>query len=135
MEIFAEDKVARILEVRQGLQRVELVSGERAYVLTEILGESKVGDHVVVNKAAVNLDLDGVDAIVDIGVTNRGIAAGIGLVAGHPPPGISEMLLDQGHQRRRCALAKPVAEHDLWRIGPGGRRHRMAVDQNGIAMA
>lgn len=57
MEIFAEDTVARILEVRQGLQRVELVSGERAYVLTEILGESKVGDHVVVNKAAVNLDL------------------------------------------------------------------------------
>ena len=57
MELFAEDSVARILEVRNGVQRVELKSGERAYVLTDLLGESSIGDRVVINKAAINLAL------------------------------------------------------------------------------
>lgn len=57
MDLFAEDVVAQILEVRKGLQRVELESGERAYVLTAFLGESMVGDRVVINKSAINLGL------------------------------------------------------------------------------
>jgi Protein of unknown function (DUF3866) len=39
------------------LQRVELDSGRRAYVLTELIGTVAVGDRVVVNTTAVDLEL------------------------------------------------------------------------------
>ncbi len=42
---------------REGLQRVELESGRRAYVLTGLIGPVAVGDRVVVNTTAVDLDL------------------------------------------------------------------------------
>jgi hypothetical protein len=48
--------VTEILEQRRGLQRV-LVEGERAYVLTEQIGEVAVGDEVVFNTTAVDLGL------------------------------------------------------------------------------
>lgn len=48
--------MTEILEQRAGLQRV-LVDGERAYVLTEQVGDVAVGDEVVVNTTAVDLGL------------------------------------------------------------------------------
>ncbi len=42
---------------RRGLQRVELDSGRRAYVLTELIGPVTAGDRVVVNTTAVDLGL------------------------------------------------------------------------------
>ena len=49
--------VATMLEEREGLQRVELDDGERAYVLVELVGPVAVGDEVVVNTTAVELGL------------------------------------------------------------------------------
>ena len=46
----------RIRAERPGLQRVE-VDGERAYVLTQLIGPVAVGDRVVVNTTAVDLGL------------------------------------------------------------------------------
>jgi hypothetical protein len=48
--------VTAVLSERPGLQRVE-VEGEQAYVLTELIGPVAVGDRVVVNTTAVDLDL------------------------------------------------------------------------------
>jgi len=48
--------VTTILEERAGLQRVE-VDGEKAYVLTELIGPVAVGDRVVMNTTAVDLGL------------------------------------------------------------------------------
>ena len=48
--------VTEILEERTGLQRV-LVGDERAYVLTGQIGTVAVGDEVVMNTTAVDLDL------------------------------------------------------------------------------
>lgn len=42
---------------REGLQRVALDSGRRAYVLTKVIGAVAVGDAVVVNTTAVDLGL------------------------------------------------------------------------------
>lgn len=56
MPRFATGTVETILEERSGLQRV-LVDGERAYVLTGLIGEVAVGDEVVVNTTAVELGL------------------------------------------------------------------------------
>jgi hypothetical protein len=48
--------VTTVLSERVGLQRVE-VDGERAYVLTQLIGPVAVGDRVVVNTTAVELGL------------------------------------------------------------------------------
>jgi hypothetical protein len=53
---FRTGAVTELLEERPGLQRV-LVDGERAYVLTQLIGEVAVGDRVVVNTTAVDLGL------------------------------------------------------------------------------
>jgi hypothetical protein len=49
--------VTAVLLERPGLQRVELDSGRRAYVLTQLIGPVRVGDPVVVNTTAVELGL------------------------------------------------------------------------------
>jgi hypothetical protein len=48
--------VTSILSERPGLQRVQ-VDGERAYVLTQLIGTVAVGDRVVMNTTAVELGL------------------------------------------------------------------------------
>jgi hypothetical protein len=48
--------VTSVLSERPGLQRVE-VDGERAYVLTQLIGTVAVGDRVVINTTAVELGL------------------------------------------------------------------------------
>ena len=53
---FRTGVVTSILEERKGLQRVE-VDGERAYVLTELMGQVAIGDRVVMNTTAVELGL------------------------------------------------------------------------------
>jgi hypothetical protein len=53
---FRTGRVTRIVSERAGLQRIE-VDGERAYVLTRLIGEVAVGDRVVVNTTAVELGL------------------------------------------------------------------------------
>jgi len=54
---FSTHAVRALLSERKGLQRVELDSGRRAYVLTELIGTVAVGDRVVVNTTAVDLEL------------------------------------------------------------------------------
>jgi hypothetical protein len=49
--------VTAVLSERPGLQRVELDSGRRAYVLTALIGPVSVGDPVVVNTTAVERGL------------------------------------------------------------------------------
>lgn len=49
--------VSAILEERRGLQRVLVGDGERAYVLTDQVGDVAVGDEVVFNTTAVDLGL------------------------------------------------------------------------------
>ena len=56
MPSFRTGEVAEILEERPGLQRIT-VDGERAYVLTQLIGDVAVGDRVVVNTTAVDLGL------------------------------------------------------------------------------
>ncbi len=56
MPSFRTGVVEEILEERPGLQRV-LVEGDRAYVLTQLIGRVAVGDRVVMNTTAVELDL------------------------------------------------------------------------------
>lgn len=56
MPTFRTGTVTAILQEREGLQRVE-VDGQRAYVLTELTGPVAVGDRVVMNTTAVDLDL------------------------------------------------------------------------------
>lgn len=56
MTTFRSGAVDEILEERSGLQRV-LVAGERAYVLTDLVGPVAIGDEVVVNTTAVDLGL------------------------------------------------------------------------------
>jgi len=46
-----------MISEREGLQRVSLGSGRRAYVLTALVGPVSVGDSVVVNTTAVDLGL------------------------------------------------------------------------------
>jgi Protein of unknown function (DUF3866) len=53
---FRTGAVTAILAERAGLQRVE-VDGERAYVLTGLIGPVAVGERVVVNTTAVDLGL------------------------------------------------------------------------------
>jgi hypothetical protein len=53
---FRTGTVTELLEERDGLQRA-LVDGERAYVLTQLVGTVAVGDEVVVNTTAVDLGL------------------------------------------------------------------------------
>ncbi|MGH9281984.1 MAG: DUF3866 family protein, partial [Acidimicrobiales bacterium] len=57
MPTFSTHVVAEVLTEREGLQRVRLDSGRRAYVLTGLIGPVAVGDAVVVNTTAVDLDL------------------------------------------------------------------------------
>lgn len=56
MPSFRSGTVTAILQKRPGLQRVQ-VDGERAYVLTDVIGPVAVGDRVVMNATAVDLDL------------------------------------------------------------------------------
>src|SRR5690349_13231397 len=52
--------VSEVLEARPGLQRVLVdlgAGGERAYVLTQLVGPVTAGDRVVVNTSAVELGL------------------------------------------------------------------------------
>lgn len=49
--------VTAIRSERAGLQRVDLDSGRKAYVLTQLIGPVAVGDRVVVNTTAVDLGL------------------------------------------------------------------------------
>lgn len=56
MPSFKSGTVTRILSERAGLQRVE-VDGERAYVLTRLIGDVAEGDRVVVNTTAIDLAL------------------------------------------------------------------------------
>jgi hypothetical protein len=53
--------VVEIIETRAGLQKVRVDLGgdapERAYVLCQLIGEVEIGDDVVVNTTAVELDL------------------------------------------------------------------------------
>jgi hypothetical protein len=53
---FRTGVVTAILSERTGLQRVD-VDGERAYVLTQLVGSVAVGDRVVMNTTAVDLGL------------------------------------------------------------------------------
>jgi len=60
MPSFRTGTVLRVLEARDGLQRVEVDLGsgpEAAYVLTQLTGDVAVGDRVVVNTTAVELGL------------------------------------------------------------------------------
>ena len=54
---FSTTRVTAVLVEREGLQRVELDSGRRAYVLTQLIGAVAVGDRVLVNTTAVELGL------------------------------------------------------------------------------
>ena len=56
MPAYKSGRVDEILAERPGIQRV-LVHGERAYVLTQLIGSVQVGDRVVMNTTAVELDL------------------------------------------------------------------------------
>lgn len=56
MPSYRTGTVDQILEERPGLQRV-LVDGERAYVLTQLIGTVSTGDPVVMNTTAVDLRL------------------------------------------------------------------------------
>lgn len=57
MPRFSTHVVVALLSEREGLQRVSLDSGRRAYVLTQLVGSVAVGDAVVVNTTAVDLGL------------------------------------------------------------------------------
>ncbi len=61
MPTFRTGEVVGIIGARPGLQRVEVDLGgeaaERAYVLTQLVGPVSVGDRVVLNTTAVDLDL------------------------------------------------------------------------------
>ncbi len=57
MPSFRRATVEEIHLERPGLQRVGLVGGERAYVLTQLIGDVAVGDDVIVNTTAVDLGL------------------------------------------------------------------------------
>ena len=56
MPSFRTGVVTSVLAERRGLQKVE-VDGERAYVLTQLIGTVAVGDRVVINTTAVDLAL------------------------------------------------------------------------------
>lgn len=56
MPSYRTGTVTAIISERPGMQRVE-VDGERAYVLTELIGSVAVGDRVVMNTTAVELGL------------------------------------------------------------------------------
>lgn len=57
MPSFSTHIVTDLISEREGLQRVALDSGRRAYVLTQVIGAVAVGDPVVVNTTAVDLGL------------------------------------------------------------------------------
>ncbi|HSH23230.1 MAG TPA: DUF3866 family protein, partial [Acidimicrobiales bacterium] len=57
MPSFSTHVVTTVLSEREGLQRVALDSGRRAYVLTGLVGPVAVGDPVVVNTTAVDVGL------------------------------------------------------------------------------
>jgi hypothetical protein len=57
MPSFRTAVVTGLLEEREGLQRVALDSGRRAYALTSLIGPVAAGDRVVVNTTAVDLGL------------------------------------------------------------------------------
>ena len=77
----------------------------------------------------INLDLHGMDAGAGLAMMPRGVAAGIRGIARHAPAGLGEMILDRLHDGGIGAVAVTIAQHDLRRPRPGGRWHRMAIDQ------
>lgn len=56
MPSYRTGSVTAVISERPGLQRVE-VDGERAYVLTQLVGPVALGDRVVINTTAVELGL------------------------------------------------------------------------------
>jgi hypothetical protein len=54
---FSTRVVTAVTAEREGLQRVDLDDGRRAYVLTQLVGPVAAGDRVVVNTTAVDLGL------------------------------------------------------------------------------
>jgi len=82
MPTFSTAVVAAITTEREGLQRVDLDNGRRAYVLTQLIGPVAAGDRVVVNTTAVDLDLgSGGWDVVHWNLSREGwSAAGGGLV-------------------------------------------------------
>lgn len=57
MPSFTVATVVEVTETRPGLQRVRLGDGSRAYVTTQLVGPVAVGDEVVINTTAVELEL------------------------------------------------------------------------------
>jgi hypothetical protein len=57
MPTFSTAVVTAIAGERDGLQRIDLDNGRRAYVLTQLIGPVEAGDRVVVNTTAVDLGL------------------------------------------------------------------------------
>ena len=57
MPRFSTATVTEVLSERDGLQRVALDTGRRAYALTALVGPVSTGDRVVVNTTAVDLGL------------------------------------------------------------------------------
>lgn len=57
MPSFRSARIASIDHARRGYQRVTLDDGDRAYVLTQLIGPVSVGDRVIVNTTAVDLGL------------------------------------------------------------------------------
>lgn len=57
MPSFRTLHVTELIAQRPGLQRVRLDDGSRAYALTQLIGTVEIGDQVVVNTTAVDLDL------------------------------------------------------------------------------
>ena len=57
MPRFKSATVTDIIEQRDGLQKVQLDDGSRAYALTDVVGRPQIGDVVVVNTIAVDLAL------------------------------------------------------------------------------
>ena len=57
MPTFCEATVAKVTDKRAGLCRVLLDDGSQAYALTQLTGPVSVGDRVVINTTAVELDL------------------------------------------------------------------------------
>ena len=57
MPSFRQATVREVLAARDGLVRVQLDSGDRAYALTQLTGPVAAGDEVIVNTTAVDLGL------------------------------------------------------------------------------
>ncbi len=57
MVAFRQSRVSELLSERPGLQRIRLDDGSRAYVLDDLIGRVELGNQVIVNTTAVDLEL------------------------------------------------------------------------------